>query len=330
MRWTSRQHLEMAKHLAAKASLATGEKKSRLSGLAAAARLLAEKAMEQERLSLETPEFDADRYRQAVPYLNSGVAHLPPDCVDPLTIVKAIIGYLASIGLDRDEIRYCKPYVKRFTEDMINRHAFGRREVLGCDRQQAAGTSLQNMAEALMMANKDIDRSEGALVKPAEPLKNPPMTSNYTCPSRDQSYRAETLRMAEALFRPSFDAETLLRVTAESNGTIIELKSADGFFGVPFTIKNTVVPCCASQFWTKLDAILAAPFNIERRFGFDGATIKVDCRTPAGSVNFEVWCPESRTQAGRLIGLIYDLARETASAPPAIKRLELLHGYLDR
>src|SRR4051812_45436129 len=120
MRWTSRQHLQMAQHLDAKASLAAGKKKARLAGLAAAGRILAAKAMEQERASLADPEFDADVYRQALPYFNAGVAHLAHDCADPSTIVRALIKHLAGMGLDAEEIRYCKPYVKRFTEHLIN------------------------------------------------------------------------------------------------------------------------------------------------------------------------------------------------------------------
>jgi len=109
----------MAQHLDAKASLTTGEKRTRLAGLAAAARILAGMAIEQESASLAEPEIDADAYRQALLYLNAGVANLPRDCVDPLAILSALIRHLAGIGLDEEEIRYCKPYITNFTKDLI-------------------------------------------------------------------------------------------------------------------------------------------------------------------------------------------------------------------
>jgi hypothetical protein len=137
-------------------------------------------------------------------------------------------------------------------------------------------------------------------------------------------------RIAEALFQPSFDPEILLRVIADSNGTILEFTSAEHNFARRFTHKNTVAPNYALRFWTKLDAMLAAPFNIEKTFGFDGTTIKVDCRTPAGSANFEVWSPKPTTHAGRLVGLIYDVAREASYVTSAVDCLERVYGYLRR
>ncbi|WP_342729879.1 hypothetical protein [Bradyrhizobium sp. B117] len=318
----------MAKHLDAKASLATGEKKARLSGLAAVGRLLAEKAIEQERLSLEEPELDADKYRQAVPYLNAAVAHLPPGCTDPRTIVKAIVGHLASMGLDEEEILHCKPYVKRFTKDMINRQTPSRREVLGRDSQQATGSPLQNIAEVLEVPDKDIDLAEEVLAIPAKMLKNPPILGSYPCPSQHQSRRVETLWIAEALLRPSFDAETLLRVIAEPNCTIVELSSAASLFEHPFTCREIVAPDEAARFWAELNAIMAGPFDINGRMGLDGITIKVDCRTPAGQKRFQVWSPEPTSHTGMLIGLIYDLAEEASNAPAAIQCLERLRSHL--
>src|SRR4051812_40413453 len=125
MRWTSRQHLQMAQHLDAKAHLATGEKKARLASLAATARLLATMAVKEE----------------------------------------------------------------------------GR-------------------------------------------------------------YRAEMPRIAEALFHPSFHPETLLRVIADSDRTTVELTSAESIVARRFTHKTVVAPSYAARFWTNLDAILLAPFDI--------------------------------------------------------------------
>jgi hypothetical protein len=41
-----------------------------------------------------------------------------------------------------------------------------------------------------------------------------------------------------------------------------------------------------------------------------------------------VWSPEPTTHAGRLVGLIYDIAWEASSVASAVERLEHLHGYL--
>jgi hypothetical protein len=187
MRWTSRQHLQMAQHLDAKARLATGEKRARLASLAAAARLVAGLALEQES---------------------------------------------------------------------------------------------------------------------ARP------------------------RIAEVLLKPSFEAETSLRVIAEPDHTIVELTSAESIVSPQFTKKSVVASNCASRFWTKLDELLAAPFDFEHNIGFDGITIKVDCRTPAGQKHFEVWSPKPTSHAGMLIGLIYDIAQEASTAPAAIRCLEGLRGHL--
>ena len=201
---------------------------------------------------------------------------------------------------------------------------------------------LESVSEALMVARMDFQLTTRELMKLGEMLKEPP-TPNRTLSvanSAISDYRAsarkrlryrdrdEMPRIAEALFRPSFDAETLLRVIPDSDGTTLELTSAEHMFAHPFTHKNVVAPNYALRFWTKLDAMLAAPFNIEETFGLDGTTIKVDCRTPAGSVNFEVWSPEPTTHAGRLVGLIYDIAWEASSVTSAVECLERLHSYL--
>jgi len=150
--------------------------------------------------------------------------------------------------------------------------------------------------------------------------------------------RDEMPRIAKALFYPSFHPETLLRVIADGDGTTMELTSvessiwysghAEASVARRFTHKNIVAPNYALRFWTKLEAMLLAPFNIEETIGLDGISIEVDCRTLAGSANFEVWSPEPETHAGRLVGLIYDIAWEASSVASAVERLEHLHGYL--
>ncbi|WP_342740569.1 hypothetical protein [Bradyrhizobium sp. B117] len=123
------------------------------------------------------------------------------------------------------------------------------------------------------------------------------------------------------------DAE-IRRMTAEPNCTIVELTSAESMFEHPFTHREVVAPNEAARFWTELDGILAALLDIERSLGFDGITIKVDCRTPTVNTKFEVWSPAADTQAGKLVGLIYDVAWEALSTPSAIKFLENLRPYL--
>jgi anti-anti-sigma regulatory factor len=74
--------------------------------------------------------------------------------------------------------------------------------------------------------------------------------------------------------------------------------------------------------------MLLVPLNTEETIVLDGISIEVDCRTLAGSANFEVRSPEPTTHAGRLVGLIYDIAWEASSVASAVERLEHLHGYL--
>lgn len=135
-------------------------------------------------------------------------------------------------------------------------------------------------------------------------------------------------QIAEVLFKPSFDAETLLRVIAKPDQTIVEVTSAEGIVGPQFIRKSVVASNCAARFWMRLDALLATPFELEHNVGFDGITIKVDCRTPGGQKHFEVWSPTPTSYAGRLIGLIYDIAQEASTAPAAIRCLENLRGHL--
>jgi len=201
---------------------------------------------------------------------------------------------------------------------------------------------IESIPEAILIARKDFHLTTRELMKLGEMLKELPtpnmalsiatsIISDYRASVRNRPRyrdRAESPRIAEALFRPSFQPETLLRVIADSDHTTMELTSAEHNFAPRFTHKNVVAPNCALQFWTELDAILAAPFNIEETYGFDGITIKVDCRTPAGSANFEVWSPETTTHAGRLVGLIYDVAWEASSVASAVECLERLHVYL--
>jgi hypothetical protein len=130
----------------------------------------------------------------------------------------------------------------------------------------------------------------------------------------------------------------LLRVITEAADTTIELTSVESSLwhsgrseastARRFTHRDFVAPNCAARFWTELDAMLLAPFNAEETAGLDGISIEVDCRTPAGNANFEVWSPEPTTRAGKLVGLIYDIAWKTSSAASAVERLEHLHGYL--
>lgn len=402
----------MARHLDQKAKLATGTKKARLAGLAAAARVLA--TMSVERCSsnpAEAEQFDVEGYRQALPNFNAAVASLPGDCVDTLTIVRALVKHLAAFGLDADEIRHLKPYAKRFINDLVACRRPSMQQAaakywneiaesqplrtewaqqmfplpqedmdLAMENEEkrliretsnpvlasaylkimpllwesaaissylndnpslrAAIPPIESIAEATMIASMDFRLTKGELVQLAEMLKDPPppnralslansIIDNYQASARKQvRHRIETPRIAEALFCPSFDAKTLLRVIAEPNCTILELTSSESIVGPPFTHKNVVTSNCASRFWTKLDELLAAPFDFEHNIGFDGITIKVDCRTPAGQKHFEVWSPKPTSHAGMLVGLIYDIAQEASTAPAAIRCLENVRSYL--
>lgn len=408
-----RQHLEMARRLDKMASLAAGKEKSRLAGFAQAHRVVARITATRQTANVAAPEFDRDVYRQALPYFDASVSSLARDCVAPRSIVQALIRHLAASGLDADEVRYVKPYIRRFTEDMIARRRLSMHQAAARywnaiaesqpletvwaqqmfplpqedmdmaleneEKRLARETSnpalasaylkimpllwesaaitnylksnpslraairpIASIAEATMIARKDFSLTTKELATLAEMLKVPPTSNrafllvdsiveNHRAMVRKQPHcrdRAEMPRVAEALFRPSFEAETSLRVTAGSNGTMIELTSAQSFFARPFTHRIVVPPNCALDFWTKLDALLATPFDSETRIGLDGVMIKVDCRTPVGSATFEVWSPETTTHAGRLIRLIYDLAWETSSAASALECLEQLRSYL--
>lgn len=259
--------MEMALRLDEKARLATDPKKARLASLAAALRIVAmQRTAKEQDASRSGTEFDPNVYRQALPHFYAGIQHLAHECADPREILRALIAHLAGMGLDAEEIRHCKPYVKRFTKHVVDRRSRHRRWP----------------------------------------------------------------RFAQAQFRPSFDAETLIRVTAEPNQTVVELTSAEGFFGPQLTQQSIVASNCALRFWVKLDEILAAPFNLEHSIGFDGITIKVDCRTPAGQKHFQVWSPEPTSHPGMLIGLISDLAQEASTAPAAIRCLERLRAHFAR
>lgn len=265
MRWTARQHLEMALRLDEKARLATDPKKARLASLAAALGIVArQRTPKEQEASLLGTEFDPNVYRHALPHFYAGIQHLAHECADPREILRALIAHLVGMGLDAEEIRYCKPYVKRFTGYVVNRRSRHRQW--------------------------------------------PPF--------------------AQALFCPSFDAETSIRVTAEPDHTVLALTSAEGLFGPQLTQQSIVASNCALRFWARLDEILAAPFDLEHRIGFDGITIKVNCRTPAGQKHFQVWSPEPTSHPGMLIGLIYDLAQEASTAPAAIRCLERLRSYV--
>lgn len=205
-------------------------------------------------------------------------------------------------------------------------------------RLRIAMPPLQSIPEALMVASRDFQLTMRELMKLGEMLKELPtpntalrvansIISDYRVSARKQLLLP---RIAEALFHPSFDPETLLRVIADTDNTTMELTSAEHNFGRRFTHKNIVEPNYALRFWNKLDAMLATPLNIGQAMGLDGITIRIDCRTPAGSANFEVWSPEPKTHAGRLVGLIYDLAWEVSSAASAVQCLKRLQGYLPR
>jgi len=412
MRFVPQQHIRAARLLDAKAKVAIGKQKALLGALAAAHRIRARQLMDQPDYASESPRFDRCSDAEALLFFRAAIAHLPWDQFELATLLPALVAHLASLGMDADEIRELKPYVRRFTRLLIAgrrarssmhqaaatywnaiagsqslktewaRQMFPLQQEdmdLALENEEkrlmretsnpvlasaylkvmpllwesaaisnylkdnpglrAAIPPIESIAEAITMARNDFRLTSRELMKLGEMLKDLPtpnpalslatsIISDYMPPVKQCRYQAETPRIAKALFRPSFHPEILVHVIADSDRTTLELTSSESIFAPQFTYKCVVAPNCAAQFWSKVDAMLAAPFNSETRIGLDGATIKVDCESPSGSVNFEVWSPDSTTDAGRLVGLIYDLAWKASSTPSAIECLENLRNYL--
>ncbi|WP_354269332.1 hypothetical protein [Bradyrhizobium japonicum] len=113
-------------------------------------------------------------------------------------------------------------------------------------RLRIAMPPLQSIPEALMVASRDFQLTMRELMKLGEMLKELPtpntalrvansIISDYRVSARKQLLLP---RIAEALFHPSFDPETLLRVIADTDNTTMELTSAEHNFGRRFTHKN--------------------------------------------------------------------------------------------
>jgi ribosomal protein S11 len=73
-------------------------------------------------------------YQEAVTYFKAGIATVSGDSADPRDLVGALIGCLAKDGLDADEIRASKRYIRRFVEDV----ATGR-QIIGTSKLSSAG-----------------------------------------------------------------------------------------------------------------------------------------------------------------------------------------------
>lgn len=413
MRFAPHQHIKAAQLLDDKSKVAIGKQKARLVALAASHRMRARQLMDRQNSGTKAPKCDRDLYAEVLPHFEAALAHLRKDTPELATLLPALVKHLASLGMDADEIRELKPYVKRFTLEVIagrrtrtsmhqaaarywnaiaesqplktewaqqmfplpqedmdlaveNEEKRLMREtsdpvlasaylkimpllwesaaisnyLKGNPSLRAAIPPIESITEAIMIAKKDFRLTTRELMKLAEMLKEPPtpnkalslansIIGDHKASVRKQRrYRAEIPRIAEALFSPSFHPETLLRVIADSDRTIIELTSAESILARRFTHKSVVAPNYAAQFWTELDAIMLVPFDTEEVVGLDGILVTLNCRTTARSAKFEVWSPKSTTHAGRLVDLIYNIAWETSSAAAAIECLEHLHGYL--
>jgi hypothetical protein len=64
------------------------------------------------------PSFDEDTYRKALPHFRSGVAHFAEAGRDIAQMVRSLVQFLASNGMDRPAIERMKPYIARFITDV--------------------------------------------------------------------------------------------------------------------------------------------------------------------------------------------------------------------
>ena len=122
MPWTPQQHLNRASFIDEKAKAEREpKKKHRLEGLALAHRLVARMRAEREKACLSELEdhISENTYRQALPHLKAGVAHLAGNGADLPTMVRALIKHLSSAGMDANTIRKMKPFIWRFTQEVL-------------------------------------------------------------------------------------------------------------------------------------------------------------------------------------------------------------------
>lgn len=144
-------------------------------------------------------------------------------------------------------------------------------------------------------------------------------------------------RMAEALCFPAFHAETLLRVTEGIQCTtcrLITLSSSlwysDESESPTRLQESTVVsPDRALQFWELIENLKPETIRPEGSFGCDGMSVFVTFQRREMTSSFETWSPEPMSPPGKLVGLIYGLAREVMNVRSSIERLEQLHTYLN-
>jgi hypothetical protein len=64
------------------------------------------------------PSFDEDTYRKALPHFRAGVAHFAEAGRDIAQMVRSLVQFLASNGMDRPAIERMKPYIARFITDV--------------------------------------------------------------------------------------------------------------------------------------------------------------------------------------------------------------------
>ncbi len=110
---------------------------------------------------LAEPEtsFDNDLYAQALPFLKAGISHFAGDGADLPTMVRGLVKHLATSGMDADAIRSMKPYIRRFTEDVLSGkeplNAPSRSEILESDRGEPAAGDRVGTADVPPAAGAD-------------------------------------------------------------------------------------------------------------------------------------------------------------------------------
>ena len=144
-----------------------------------------------------------------------------------------------------------------------------------------------------------------------------------------------SLELAEALCYPSFHPETLLRVSRGAEDSTLRLVTLTENLWysqapTPARIQEvaSVPPDVAEEFWKRIRDLNPPAIKVEEVLACDGMTVRANYLHGDAVASFEFWCPNSASQAGQFINLIYDLAWLVLKERTSIERLEHLHGYL--
>ena len=132
MRFAPETHRMTASRLLRAAKASDGPKKLRLQSLAYAFQIRARQLKKRA---------DEAVYQEAVTYFKAGIATFCGGSTDPRGLVGALIGFLAKDGLDADEIRASKRYIRRFVEDVT-----AGRQIIGTSKLSSEGDAPAEMA----------------------------------------------------------------------------------------------------------------------------------------------------------------------------------------